>query len=72
MVALPCLLAAVILGVWLTARMRADGRSTLARAVALGVCVANPVTLLALEVGHPEETPRRVLCVAAVLVATAL
>jgi Glycosyltransferase family 87 len=70
MVALPCLLATVVLGVWLTARMRADGRSTLARAVALGVCVANPVTLLALEVGHPEEILGACLCVAAVLVAT--
>jgi hypothetical protein len=70
MVALPCLLATVVLGVWLTARMRAEGRSTLARAVALGVCVANPVTLLALEVGHPEEILGACLCVAAVLVAT--
>ncbi len=69
MVALPCLLAAAVLGVWLTARMRADGRSTLARAVALGVCVANPITLLALEVGHPEEILGACLCLTAVLVA---
>jgi hypothetical protein len=68
-VALPCLLATAILGVWLTARMRAEGRSTLARAVTLGVCVANPITLLALEVGHPEEVLGACLCVAAVLVA---
>jgi hypothetical protein len=70
MVALPCLLAAALLGVWLTARMRADGRSTIARAVALGVCVANPITLLALEVGHPEEILGACMCVTAVLVAT--
>lgn len=68
-VALPCLLATAMLGVWLTARMRAEGRSTLARAVALGVCVANPITLLTLEVGHPEEALGACLCVAAVLVA---
>ncbi len=68
-VALPCLLAAAALGVWLTARMRAQGRPTLARAVALGVCVANPVTLLALELGHPEELLGASLCVAAVLLA---
>jgi Glycosyltransferase family 87 len=69
MVALPCLLAAAVLGVLLVARMRREGRSTLARAVALGVCVANPVTLSALELGHPEELLGAALCVAAVLLA---
>ena len=69
MVALPCLLATAALGVWLVARMRAQGRSQLARAVALVVCVANPITLLALEVGHPEELLGACLCVAALLVA---
>jgi Glycosyltransferase family 87 len=70
MVALPCLLAAAALGVWLLARMRAQGHSTLARAVALGLCVANPLTLSALEVGHPEELLGACLCVAAVLCAS--
>jgi hypothetical protein len=69
MVALPCLLAAAVLGVWLVNRMRAEGRSTLARAVALGVCVANPLTLRALELGHPEELLGACLCVGAVLLA---
>ena len=69
-VALPCLLAAAALGVWLVARMRSTARhSTLARAVVLGLCVANPLTLQALEVGHPEELLGGVLCVAAVLLA---
>jgi hypothetical protein len=68
-VALPCLLASAVLGVWLVARMRAQGRSTLARAVVLGVCVANPITLRALEVGHPEELLGGCMCVAAVLLA---
>jgi hypothetical protein len=68
-VALPCLLAAALLGVWIVARMRAEGRSRLARAVALGVCVANPITLLALETGHPEELLGGCLCVAAALLA---
>jgi hypothetical protein len=68
-VALPCLLAAAVLGVWIVARMRVQGRTTLARAVALGVCVANPITLRALELGHPEELLGACLCVAAVLVA---
>jgi hypothetical protein len=69
MVALPCLLAAAALGVWLLARMRAHGSGTLARAIALGLCVANPLTLSALEVGHPEELLGACLCVAAVLLA---
>jgi hypothetical protein len=76
MVALPCLLAAAALGVWLVAQLRRPGAgglrapgSRLARAVALGVCVANPLTLRALELGHPEELLGGVLCVAAVLLA---
>jgi hypothetical protein len=69
MTALPCLLAACVLGVWLLGRMRAEGRSTLARAVTLGLCVANPLTLRALELGHPEELLGACLCVAAVLLA---
>jgi hypothetical protein len=70
MVALPCLLATAVLGVWLVARMRSQGRSTLARALTLGVCVANPLTLRALELGHPEELLGGCLCVAAVLIAS--
>jgi hypothetical protein len=69
MLALPCLLASAVLGVWLLARMRAERRSRLARAVALGVCVANPITLRALELGHPEELLGGSLCVIAVLLA---
>jgi hypothetical protein len=69
MVAVPCLLAAAVLGVWLVAQMRARGHSTLSRAVALGICVANPLTLSALEVGHPEELLGACLCVAAVVLA---
>jgi hypothetical protein len=69
MVALPCLLAAAVLGVWIVSRMRSEGRSRLARAVALGLCVANPLTLRALELGHPEELLGACLCVAAVLLA---
>lgn len=71
MAALPCLLALALVGVWLIARMRSEGRSALARAVALGVCVANPVTVSALEVGHPEELLGGCLCVAAILLAGA-
>ena len=54
-VALPCLLAAGVIGYGLWSPMRAQGRPPLACAVALGVCVANPITVRALELGHPEE-----------------
>ncbi len=70
MMALPCLLAGAALGIWLIAWMRRDGQSRLAQAVALIVCVANPVTLLALEIGHPDELFGGALCVAAVLLAS--
>lgn len=69
MVALPCLLASAALGIWLVARMRGERRSRLARAVALALCVANPITLRALELGHPEELLGASLCVIAVLLA---
>lgn len=69
MVALPCLLAAAGLGVWLVAEMRRLGHSRLARGCALGLCVASPISLRALEIGHPEEILGGVLCVAAVLLA---
>ncbi len=69
-VALPCLLAPAALGVWLLSRIRARGGSTLTRAVTLGLCVANPLTLPALELGHPEELLGACMCVAAVLLAS--
>jgi hypothetical protein len=69
MLALPCLLAAAGFGVWLVARMHAVGRDRLARGVALGLVVANPIALRALEIGHPEELLAAVLCVAALLAA---
>ena len=70
MVAVPCLLAGAALGMWLCMQMRAAGRKTLWRAVVLGVCVANPLTLQALELGHPEELLGACMCVAAVLLAS--
>ncbi len=69
MVALPCLFAAAVLGVWLVARMRGERRSRLSRAVVLGLCVASPLTLQALEIGHPEELLGACMCIAAVLLA---
>ncbi len=67
--AAPCLLASAALGVWFVARMRRERRPWVARALALLVCVANPLSLRALEIGHPEELLGACLCVAAVLLA---
>ncbi len=70
-VAVPCLLAAAVLAVWLNARMRAAGRPLLHRALVVALCVANPVTLTAFELGHPEELLGGSLCVMAVMLAGA-
>jgi hypothetical protein len=69
LLALPCLLAAAALGLWLVAHLRARQRPPLAWMLALGLCVANPLTLGALELGHPEDLLGGVLCVAAILLA---
>jgi hypothetical protein len=68
--AAPCLVASAVLAVWIVARMRARGQGRLARTVALLLLVANPLTIPALEYGHPEEILGAVLCIASVLVAT--
>jgi hypothetical protein len=68
-VAVPCLLAGGLLGVWLVARMRAEGRPRPVRLLALAICVVNPITVRALEVGHPEELLGASLCVAALVLA---
>lgn len=69
MLALPCLAAAAALGLWLVWWMRRHGMTVRQSALALLLCVANPLTLLALEIGHPDELLGGVLCVAAVLLA---
>jgi len=68
-VSIACLIAAALFGLWLLARMRTLGHDRLARATAMGLCVANPVTLYALQLGHAEELLGAVMCVAAVLAA---
>jgi hypothetical protein len=68
-VAAPGLLASAVLSVWIVRDMRARRASRLARAVAVGLLAANPIALLALEVGHPEELLGACLCVGAALVA---
>jgi glycosyl transferase family 87 len=67
--AAPCLAAAVVLGVWLAGRVRQRGGSDWTAALILLLCVANPITVAAFRIGHPEELLGAVLCVAAVLLA---
>jgi hypothetical protein len=67
--AIPCLLITAWLGVVIVKRMRVDGRSTGVCALVLALFVVNPITIRALDIGHPEELLGGVLCVAAVLAA---
>lgn len=66
--AVPCLLAGVVLGVALFALARRSGARAGAWAVLL-LTAANPLSLRALEVGHPEELLVGALAVGAALVA---
>jgi uncharacterized membrane protein len=59
--AAPCLLAGAALGVVLAASLL--GRGTVA--IVVGLCAANPITLRALDIGHPEELLGAVLCAGA-------
>jgi hypothetical protein len=68
-ISIPCLVAGAWLAVVLVRRMGERGRSDGVRALVLGLCVANPVTLRALEIGHPEELLAGALAVGAVLAA---
>jgi Glycosyltransferase family 87 len=65
--AIPCLAAAVFLGLMLWQRSRVSGAGRGAAWLVLLLCVANPITLRALRTGHPEELLGAVLCVGAVL-----
>ena len=67
--AAPCLLAAAVLAVVIWWRARELGRSRTTAWIALLLVAANPLTLRALEIGHPEELFGAVLCVATALTA---
>lgn len=62
-VGLVCLAAGAVLGLVLARRSARWGW------LALALCAANPVTLAALDLGHPEELLGAALCVGAVLAA---
>jgi Glycosyltransferase family 87 len=67
--ALPCLLALSGLAAWIAVRLLAERRGWPTALAALTVCVANPITFYALNIGHPEEILGAALCVLAVLAA---
>jgi hypothetical protein len=67
--AIPCLVAAALLGLCLVSVMRRHGASTLAQVLVLVLCALNPLTIQAVRWGHPEEVLGGALCVAAVLAA---
>ncbi len=66
--ALPCLLSGPILGGWLLRSAQSQGRWPSPLGIAL-VCALNPVMILAIFGGHPEEVLGGTLCVAAVIAA---
>jgi hypothetical protein len=68
--AAPCLAALGILGVWLFARLRTLGRAPVVCWAALLLCVANPVSVSALGLGHAEELLASALSIGAVLAST--
>jgi len=67
--AIPCLLAGVVLGAALARRMHARGASRRACLAVVALCAINPIILPALQIGHPEELLCAALAVGAVLVA---
>src|SRR5215213_5494999 len=65
--AVPCLLAGIALAMVLAAHGVARGLGRGAALMVVLLCVANPVTWRAVEIGHPEELLGGALCVGAVL-----
>lgn len=67
--AFPCLVAAGLLGIELSKVARRRGQGSLAQVVLPVLCLLNPLTFEALEMGHPEEILTAALAVWAVLAA---
>ena len=68
--ALPCLLAAGLVAVWVERLMAERGRPLGWRLVVAGAFLVNPLTIDALRWGHPEEYLGAALCIGAVIAAT--
>lgn len=67
--ALPCLLALALLAAWLWQLMARRGQSLIARAAAVALVLASPMTFKSLFWGHPEELLGAAMCVASLLLA---
>ena len=67
--AAPCIAALAALGLWLAHQMARRDCGLLARTTTVVLCIANPLVIPALQLGHPEELLGAVLCVVAVLCA---
>jgi hypothetical protein len=68
--AFPCLLAAGLLGLYLARLARRRGVPSLGQGLIAGLCLVNPLTIGALDKGHPEELLTAALAVAAVATAS--
>jgi Glycosyltransferase family 87 len=68
--AFACLLAAGLLGLYLAHLARRRGVPTLGQALIAGLCLVNPLTIEALDKGHPEELLTAALAVAAIATAS--
>lgn len=66
---LPCLLAAAALGLYLGAIARRRGASLVTQALIAVFTLLNPLTICAVQAGHPEEVLTAALAVGAVAVA---
>ena len=65
----PCVLAAGLLGLYLAGIARRRRVGLLGQALIVALCLLNPLTFEALEMGHPEEILTAALVVGAVAVA---
>jgi len=68
-VSIPCAMAVAILGLVIAGRMLREGRSRGACLLVVALAAANPVTITALEIGHPEELLCGALAIGAVMAA---
>jgi hypothetical protein len=65
----PCLFAAGLLGLYLAAIARRRGVALPGQILIAGLCVANPLSVEALQAGHPEEILTSALAVGAIAAA---
>jgi hypothetical protein len=71
LVAIPCVAAVAVLGVLLWSRSRGRFSGRLTPWIVLAVCLANPLLIDALHMGHGEDLLGAALCLGAVLAAGA-